>query len=122
MCHVFIPWHGRIEMAKVSKGGLSEEAGKARSVERGQSIRQRLRLGPGGRVVIPAAIRKTMGIDEGDILVASLENGALTIVSFDFAVRQAQEYVRSIVPQGVSLVDELIADRRREAEREERGE
>jgi len=30
-------------------------------------------------------------------------------------LKKAQEYVRSIVPSGVSLADELIAERRKEA-------
>jgi hypothetical protein len=33
-------------------------------------------------------------------------------------MRRAQELVRSFIPPGVSLVDELIADRRAEAARE----
>ena len=36
------------------------------------------------------------------------------------AVRRAQDMLRQLVPEGVSLVDELIEDRRREVEEEER--
>jgi hypothetical protein len=35
-------------------------------------------------------------------------------------VRRAQKLVRNFVPEGVSLVDELIAERRAEAAREAR--
>lgn len=35
------------------------------------------------------------------------------------AIRRIQEELRQFIPEGVSLVDELIADRRAEAAREE---
>ena len=42
-----------------------------------------------------------------------------TLVATAKTVREVQALVRAIIPDGVSLVDELIADRRREAAREE---
>ena len=61
-----------------------------------------------------------MEVGEGDTLVALLEDGELRLVGGKVGLRKAQEYMRSIVPEDVSLVDELIADRIREAEDEER--
>lgn len=78
----------------------------------------KLRLGPDGRVVIPAAFREALGLADGDTLIASIENGELHLLTVQAAVRRAQAIVRRFVPEGVSLVDELIADRRREVERE----
>lgn len=82
--------------------------------------RRLLKIGPGGRVVIPAEFRKAMEIAEGDTVVAFLEDGELKLISTPVAVRKAQAYMRQLVPEGVSLVDELIADRRREAEEDRR--
>jgi len=79
----------------------------------------KLRLGPDGRVVIPAAFRDALGLAEGDTLIASIDNGELHLLTVQAAVRRAQAIVRRFVPEGVSLVDELIADRRREVEREQ---
>jgi len=79
----------------------------------------KLRLGPDGRVLIPAAFREALGISEGDTLVASIEDGELNLLTRRAAVRRAQAIVRQFVPEGVSLVDELIEDRRREVEREQ---
>jgi AbrB family looped-hinge helix DNA binding protein len=79
----------------------------------------KLRLGPDGRVVIPAAFREALGLGEGDVLVATIEDGELNLLTRRAAVRRAQAIVRQFVPGGVSLVDELIADRRREVEREQ---
>ena len=79
----------------------------------------RLRLGPDGRVLIPAAFREALGLSEGDTLIASIDDGELNLLTRRAAVRRAQAIVRQFVPEGVSLVDELIEDRRREVEREQ---
>jgi AbrB family looped-hinge helix DNA binding protein len=79
----------------------------------------KLRLGPDGRVLIPAAFREALGLSEGDTLIASLNDGELNLLTRGAAVRRAQAIVRQFVPEGVSLVDELIKDRRREVEREQ---
>lgn len=79
----------------------------------------KLRLGPDGRVVIPAAFREALGLAEGDTLIASIDNGELNLLTRRAAVRRAQAIVRQFVPEGTSLVDELIEDRRREVEREQ---
>jgi len=79
----------------------------------------KLRMGPDGRVVIPAAFREALGLSEGDTLIASIDDGELNLLTRRAAVRRAQAIVRQFVPEGVSLVDELIEDRRREVEREQ---
>lgn len=81
----------------------------------------RIKLGPDGRVVIPAPFREALGLKEGQVLIASMEDGEVHLLTIPAAVRRAQAIVRKYVPEGVSLVDELIADRRREAEEEARG-
>lgn len=77
-----------------------------------------VRMGPEGRIVIPASFREALGLKEGDTLLASLGNGEIRLLTIPAAVRKAQAIVRKFVPAGVSLVDELLAERRREAERE----
>ena len=79
---------------------------------------QKVELGVGGRLVIPAPMRAALGMKEGDKVLVRLEGNELRIYTFEEAARRAQEIVRSFVPPGVSLVDELIADRRAEAARE----
>lgn len=78
-----------------------------------------IELGAGGRIVIPAAIREAMGLKEGDRLVVRFEDGELRLMTKQLALERMRELVRKHVPPGVSLVDELIADRRREAAQEE---
>ncbi|MCG8358672.1 MAG: AbrB/MazE/SpoVT family DNA-binding domain-containing protein [Kiloniellales bacterium] len=76
------------------------------------------RLAPGGRVVIPAQYRKALHLDEGDRVLICLENEEIRITSLMAPIRHAQEIVRRHVPEGVSLSEELINERRLESQRE----
>lgn len=76
------------------------------------------RVTQGGRIVIPAEMRKQLGIEIGEKVNLSVENNSIRILTQKEAIRKAQELVRKCVPEGVSLVDELIADRRKEAANE----
>jgi AbrB family looped-hinge helix DNA binding protein len=75
----------------------------------------RSKIDKNGRIVLPAKYRKDLGLKPGDDVVIFKENGKLYILSVKQSIKEAQEIVRSFVPQGVSLVDELIEERRREA-------
>jgi AbrB family looped-hinge helix DNA binding protein len=80
--------------------------------------RQAVRIGPGGRIVIPANLREKLGVKPGDTIWLEEDGEAVRIRSVREAIRRAQDVVRQYIPEGVSLVDELIAGRRAEAERE----
>ncbi|MBN1450292.1 MAG: AbrB/MazE/SpoVT family DNA-binding domain-containing protein [Anaerolineales bacterium] len=69
----------------------------------------------GGRLVVPAKLRKALQIEAGDEVVLRLENGSLRLIPLHQAVRLAQETIHKYAPKGVSLVDELIQARRAEA-------
>ena len=71
----------------------------------------------GGRLVIPASYRKTLGLKSGDEVILSLEDGEIRIVSVRQAVARAQTLVRQYVPEGRSLSEELITGRQDEAAR-----
>ena len=73
------------------------------------------RLGEGGRLVIPAEYRRALGVEVGDELVLTLEESSLRVTTPREAIRRAQALVRSYIPEGRSLSDELIAERRRES-------
>ncbi len=79
----------------------------------------RTAIGPGGRVVIPAAYRKALEVDEGDYVVMQMDGDELRVVNDEKEFKRVQQMIASYVPEGVSLVDELIAERRREAAAEE---
>lgn len=107
--------------ASNSAGGTSNRTERrpgAGPVSARTVLKARVQLGSGGRVVVPAEMRSAMGVSEGDILLAWVADGELRLLSQETAVRKAQEIVRRHVPEGVSLVDELISERRDEARRE----
>ena len=87
-------------------------------VEMEPSGTQKVELGAGGRLVIPAPMRAALGMKDGDKVLVRLEGNELRIYNYEEATRRAQEIVRSFISPGVSLVDELIADRHAEAARE----
>lgn len=77
-----------------------------------------VQLGPQGRLVIPVQLRRLLGFEPGDTLVACLENGRLILEKRE-AIRRRLKDRFARLPQGKSLASELLTERRREAEREE---
>ena len=72
-----------------------------------------------GRLVIPAAMRTEIGLAEGGKLVPRVENGVVVLEPIDIAIRRAKDMVRAYLPKsGMSLVDEVIAERHEDAARE----
>ena len=78
----------------------------------------RLKVAANGRVVIPAAARAAMRLDTNGIITAVLEDGVLKLTSPAVALAKLQQLVRERDTGRGSASDELIAERRAEAERE----
>jgi AbrB family looped-hinge helix DNA binding protein len=76
-----------------------------------------VRVGPQGRIVIPAHIRQALDIHPGEILIARVDDGRLVLETREHILARVQSWFAQ-VPREVSLVDELIAERREEARRE----
>ena len=72
-------------------------------------------IGPGGRIVIPAPYRQALGLREGDQVMLTMDEDEVRIASRNSKIRAAQDLIAKYVPANVDLVDELIAERRREA-------
>jgi AbrB family looped-hinge helix DNA binding protein len=77
---------------------------------------QSMKMSEGGRVVIPSEIRQALGVKEGDSLLIELVDGEARITTRAARLKRAQALIRQYVPEGVSLADELIAERRAAAE------
>ena len=73
----------------------------------------------GGRIVIPAAYRRALGLKPGDFVLVTLEDGSLRVVPRDYAIMEAQRLVREFVGKA-NLANELLEERRAEASRESR--
>ncbi len=78
----------------------------------------RLRVNENGRIVIPAAFRKALGIEIGDEVVLRLEDRKLSITTQRHRIQRAQQRARKYLKPGTSLVDELLAERREAARNE----
>lgn len=79
--------------------------------------RNEVQVGAQGRLVIPAALRKALHLEPGDRLVARQEGEALVLERREAIQKRLQDRFRHI-PNDVSLVNELIAERRAEAAKE----
>lgn len=77
-----------------------------------------VRVGEQGRLVIPVELRKSLGIRPGERLVARVEDGRLVLERREAILARVRSWFAGI-PRDVSLVDQLIAERREEARREE---
>ena len=97
--------------------GFTEQA--ARYEPPPLTLKATTEIGRDGRIVIPAAMRQAMGVKDGSPLVLLVKGEILEVFTVDAWVRRLQEAVARVVPEHVSLVDELIADRRREAAEED---
>ena len=88
------------------------------SLARG-SFEVKTKLAPNGRIVIPAVIREEMGFAPGDTLLLEVEDGVLRVESFDARLARIQDELVELVGPERLLSDELIAERRAEAWREQ---
>ena len=76
------------------------------------------RLGSDGRIVLPAIVRRALGLRPGDQLIVDVEGQEIRLVTVAEAARRAQELVRRYVDPGESLAESLVAERRRESKGE----
>jgi AbrB family looped-hinge helix DNA binding protein len=80
-----------------------------------------VKIDSAGRVMIPAPLRKQLKLGEGSLLQIEAREGAIVLVSREEAIRRAQELFMNKCPER-NLSEELLADRRAEAKRENRRE
>jgi AbrB family looped-hinge helix DNA binding protein len=75
-----------------------------------------------GRLSLPAEFRKALGLERGGAVVIELEGNEIRIHTPAEGLRRAQKIARQLLPKGTrgSTVDEFLAERRREAKREDR--
>lgn len=74
-------------------------------------------IGKQGRLVIPADLRRSLGLSEGDRLIAREEDGRLVLEKPE-AITKRLRALFAHIPDDRSLVDELIAERREAARKE----
>ncbi len=75
-------------------------------------------IGRQGRLVVPAEMRRELGLEAGAQVVLRADDGALVVEPLGRAVSEVQAEVAPHLERGRSLVDELIEERRTEAQDE----
>jgi AbrB family looped-hinge helix DNA binding protein len=76
-----------------------------------------LQIGPQGRLVIPAAVRRELGLEPGSELIMWVRDGQLILETKDNLQRRLRARYQGW-PQDGRISEELIAERRLEAARE----
>jgi AbrB family looped-hinge helix DNA binding protein len=77
-----------------------------------------LRIGKNGRIVIPANFREALSLSENDPVVATLE-GKRIILETEAALLERLYQMVGTVSEGELVSEELIRERREEAQREQ---
>lgn len=83
------------------------------------SHKEQVTIGDRGRLVLPASIRSTLGLEPGTRMVISAEDdGSLRLRPYRVVADESRGLFADLA-KSASLVDELLAERRAEAKREE---
>lgn len=77
-----------------------------------------VKMGENGRLGLLVAYRRAWGLKPGSELLLTLCDGEVRITTRAAAVERAQAFIRSRIPEGRLLSEELSAERRVEAARE----
>jgi len=114
--------YGRKENFAMRRTGVADK-GRGKGVgmdtrKASSALRVTTRVAEGGRIVIPAAVRKRLGLKVGTRLVLTVDGDSATLVTVETALRRVQEWVCQLVGPGVSLSEELMAERKEEFKRE----
>ena len=73
-----------------------------------------------GRLSLPAAFRKAVGLEDGGRVIVELDENEMRVLTQRQAIARAQAlYKKALGKKPGTSVDEFIAERHREAEREE---
>ena len=71
-----------------------------------------------GRILIPAALRRKFGLKEGTEMILRVDEDGIQMGTREQALNRVRKRLRRYIPEGTCLSEELIQERRAEAERE----
>lgn len=98
----------------VSPPGFAEGSPASFSAAKPEKRYQKVQVGKAGRIVIPVAMREALAVKEGDWLLLEQDGQEVRLISYAENLRRIQAYFMKHARSGVSLVDELIEERRAE--------
>lgn len=119
--NVLVEAERRAKAAATTPPGGRQEAQSDSSVPQPDPHQAfRVEIGPDGEVRLPKHLLGAAGTGPGRHLLARFDDDEIKLVTPEATSRKIHAWARKHVPEGVSLVEELLAERRREFEREER--
>ncbi len=75
-----------------------------------------IKIGEGGRVVIPAAIRTALGLKIGDRLIIRADDSGLHMHSHHQAFKRLREKAKKrLAKTGISMTDDFLAFRKKDS-------
>lgn len=77
------------------------------------TIESKALINDGGRILIPANIRKALNLNIGDELLLKVEEDEIHMIPLSKAVQQAQDLIRQYNKDGLKLTD-MLSDLRKE--------
>jgi len=88
-------------------------------MERKTAVRFASKIDRAGRVVIPVKIREELGLKAGaTVMIETGPAGCIVLEPRTSILRGAQDYFRSLAPESEVWTEEVIKERRRDAQRE----
>ncbi len=72
-----------------------------------------------GRLLLPSQIRQILSMNPGSEVIVTLGGNRISVQTPQHALRAIQQRLAELVPPEISLADELIQDRRKEAAHED---
>ena len=78
-------------------------------------ISTQTRINQNGRIVIPFRVRRAMGIEPGDAVVLTLEDGVLRVEPQRARIRRIQDELKQFAKLGSMASDEVVKERHEEA-------
>jgi AbrB family looped-hinge helix DNA binding protein len=78
----------------------------------------KIKIGEEGRIVLPLDWRKAVHARPGDELVIRVNDDGLTVSTVQQSIQRFQKLVALHIPPEIDLVDELIRERREDADDE----
>ena len=79
-----------------------------------------VRIKKSGRVLIPAVIRRRLNLEEGNEVLLRIDGTGIQMGTRQQALDRIQKRLRQYIPEDRVLSEELIEERRAEADREDR--
>ncbi len=83
-----------------------------------RSITTRVTVDSAGRILLPAKIRKSLSLESGQELSLKVDENRLVLDKVESAIQRLQATAKKKRKGTTGAVDEFLADRRLEAERE----